>query len=77
VGINNRDLKTFEVDIETSIVLGNKLPKEILKISESGISDVESVKHLREHGFKGFLMGENFMRTENPAKTCEEFIALI
>ena len=74
VGINNRDLTTFVTDINHSILLGKKIPQQYLKISESGISKPESVVNLRKAGFKGFLMGENFMKTEEPAQTLKLFI---
>ncbi|MFV0553995.1 MAG: bifunctional indole-3-glycerol phosphate synthase/phosphoribosylanthranilate isomerase, partial [Mangrovibacterium sp.] len=75
VGINNRDLSTFEVDVEASIQLASQLPADVLCISESGLSEVETVKYLRSKGFKGFLMGENFMKEEKPAEACERFIS--
>ena len=74
VGINNRDLKTFEVDIQTSVLLGALIPEQFLKISESGISDPESISQLKVVGFKGFLIGETFMKTDDPGKACAEFI---
>lgn len=74
VGINNRNLGTFVTDIQISFELGNKIPKEFLKISESGISVPQTVKDLIAEGFKGFLMGENFMKTSNPGKALKEFI---
>jgi len=74
VGINNRDLKTFEVDIQTSVLLGALIPEQFLKISESGISDPESISQLKAVGFKGFLIGETFMKTDNPGNACAEFI---
>lgn len=74
VGVNNRNLKTFEVSLETSKALVLKIPKTKVTISESGISTVNAIKDLRNHGFKGFLIGENFMRTENPGMTAMEFI---
>ncbi len=77
VGINNRDLKTFTTDIQHTIELAQQIPAEYVKISESGISKPETVIHLRQEGFKGFLMGENFMKTENPAQTLKEFIAKV
>lgn len=73
VGINNRDLKTFEVNLDKSIELARKLPMDKLRISESGIHSPEDVMYLRENGFQGFLIGENFMKTENPGKACIEF----
>ena len=74
VGINNRNLKTFEVDLKASVALCNSIPDDYLKVSESGISNPETVKMLRSEGFRGFLMGENFMKTENPAQSLGEFI---
>lgn len=77
VGINNRNLGTFHTDVENSFQLAGQLPKETLLISESGISDPETVKRLQQAGFRGFLIGENFMRTASPGDTLEEFIASI
>jgi indole-3-glycerol phosphate synthase len=74
VGINNRNLKSFEVSLDQSLHLVNRLPSESVKVSESGISSVENIKLLREHGFKGFLIGETFMHKTNPAKACSQFI---
>jgi indole-3-glycerol phosphate synthase len=74
VGVNNRNLKTFEVDIQNSINLSGKIPNDFVKISESGISSVSAIKTLKEYGFQGFLIGENFMKTENPGLACKEFI---
>ncbi|WP_163710473.1 indole-3-glycerol phosphate synthase TrpC [Mangrovibacterium lignilyticum] len=75
VGVNNRNLKTFEVDIETSIRLGKLLPEDMIRISESGLSSIENIQYLRANGYQGFLMGENFMKTDNPAQACIDFIA--
>ena len=77
VGVNNRNLKTFEVNIDVSKELADLIPDEFVKISESGISNPETVIELRKYGYKGFLMGENFMKTENPALSLKEFIELI
>lgn len=74
VGINNRNLKTFAVDIETSVRLAAMMPESIVKISESGISTPEAVTRLMQHGYQGFLMGEYFMKQEDPAGACREFI---
>ena len=74
VGINNRNLKNFEVDLQHSVDLKNLLPKETLSVAESGIYSVESFKFLKEKGFDGFLMGEYFMKNKNPGKAFEEFI---
>lgn len=77
VGINNRNLKTFEVDLAASIKLCNSIPDDYLKVSESGISNPETVKMLRKEGFRGFLMGENFMKQADPAKGLKDFIAAL
>lgn len=74
VGINNRNLNTFEVDIENSIRLAGMLPKTILKIAESGIESAGVIKKLKDNGFSGFLIGEYFMRNSNPAAKCAELI---
>ena len=73
VGINNRNLKDFKVDLQHSVNLKNQLPTDILKIAESGIYSVEDFKFLKEKDFDGFLMGEYFMKTENPGSTFENF----
>ena len=77
IGINNRNLKTFEVDIENSINLANQIPDNCVKISESGLSDPKIISGLKEYGFNGFLIGENFMKTDNPGEACESFISQI
>ncbi|MFA6922864.1 MAG: indole-3-glycerol phosphate synthase TrpC [Bacteroidales bacterium] len=74
IGVNNRNLNDFKTDINTSIELSKKIPVEFLKISESGISSIEAIKNLRKCGFKGFLIGEYFMKTANPSKACADFI---
>ncbi len=74
VGINNRNLKTFVTDFDASMRLGEKLPTNFIKISESGLSKPETIVSLRNAGFKGFLMGEAFMKTENPAEALKRFI---
>ena len=77
IGINNRNLNTFEVDLENSIKLSNQIPDSSLKISESGISDPKIIMGLKEYGFQGFLIGETFMKQENPGEACLEFISQI
>ena len=77
IGINNRNLKTFKVDLEHSIQLANQIPDSCIKISESGLSDPRIITGLKEYGFQGFLIGENFMKTENPGLACKEFITQI
>lgn len=74
IGINNRNLKTFEVDLEHSVKLANQIPDSCIKISESGISDPRIISGLKEYGFQGFLIGENFMNQEHPGVACQEFI---
>jgi len=74
IGVNNRNLKTFEQNVQTSFDLVDFIPDKFVKISESGISKVETVKDLRRAGYKGFLMGENFMKEENPAEALKEFL---
>ena len=74
LGVNNRNLKTFEVNIETSVSLSQHIPPEFVRVSESGISSVSAVKMLRELGYQGFLVGETFMKTENPGESAREFI---
>ncbi len=74
VGINNRNLKTFEVNIDTSLQLVGKIPSGKTAIAESGINSVDAIVTLRNAGFKGFLIGENFMKEEHPGKAFEEFI---
>ncbi len=74
VGVNNRNLKTFEVSTDTSIVLAPKIPDGIIKISESGIDDHHTISKLQAHGYKGFLIGETFMRTEDPGNSADALI---
>jgi indole-3-glycerol phosphate synthase len=74
VGVNNRDLKTFTVDVERSIELSEKIPADKIKISESGISEVGTIVRLRQHGFKGFLIGENFMKNNDPSIAFADFV---
>lgn len=77
VGINNRNLKDFKVDLQHSVQLKNQLPKEVLSVAESGIYSLEDFTFLKEKGFDGFLMGEYFMKNTNPAKAFEEFSSQI
>jgi indole-3-glycerol phosphate synthase len=74
VGVNNRDLKTFTVDVNRSIELSEKIPADKIKISESGISDVDTIIRLRQYGFKGFLIGENFMKHIDPSIAFADFV---
>ena len=74
IGVNNRNLKTFKVSLETSKQLSSLIPYEFVKISESGISSIDAIKTLRPYGYKGFLIGENFMKTTNPGESATRFI---
>ncbi len=74
VGVNNRDLKTFTVDIQRSIDLSRKIPAGKVLIAESGISKVETILQMKDAGFRGFLIGENFMKESNPGAAFGEFV---
>ncbi len=74
IGINNRNLKTFEVSIQHSIQMRNQLPNGFVYVSESGIKSPRDVQMLKKHQFQGFLIGESFMKTENPPQACQKFI---
>lgn len=74
IGVNNRNLKTFEVDIATSLKLSSFIPDDFVKVSESGINAPETIKELRSYGFQGFLIGEHFMKTEDPGQSADKFI---
>lgn len=75
VGVNNRNLKDFNVSISNSIRLAQMLPPSLLKISESGIEDAQTIAKLRREGFRGFLIGTYFMREEDPGQACADFIS--
>ena len=74
-GINNRNLGSFVTDVDNSFRLAELLPKDAVKVSESGISNPDTVRALRQAGFRGFLIGENFMKTPDPGAALNEFIA--
>jgi indole-3-glycerol phosphate synthase len=74
VGVNNRNLKDFSVDLNTSITIANHIPNDKVKISESGISSYDAIKKLSKAGFDGFLMGEHFMLQDNPGEAAQNFI---
>lgn len=74
VGVNNRNLKTFEVSTAISLELATQIPDRFIKISESGLSDVATVIELQKAGYQGFLMGENFMKTKDPSQALRSFI---
>ena len=77
VGINNRSLKTFDVDIERSLKMAQQIPAGKLKIAESGIDDPTLIKLFRSSGYSGFLIGENFMKSSDPILAIQQFINLI
>ena len=74
IGVNNRNLKTFEVSIEISKDLSVLIPDSFVKISESGISSPKAILELKPYGFEGFLIGENFMKTDRPGESAAQFI---
>ena len=76
-GINNRNLGTFETDVNNSFQLIERLPAEGVKVSESGISDPDTIRQLRACGYKGFLIGETFMKEADPGLALKNFIAQI
>jgi indole-3-glycerol phosphate synthase len=75
VGVNNRNLKKMETDVQTSIDMAGMITGDFLKISESGINDPETINYLKGLGYQGFLIGEYFMKHENPARACKKFIS--
>lgn len=77
IGVNNRNLKTFEVDLENSINLASKIPNEFVKVSESGIESITSIKNLQKIGYQGFLIGETFMKNNHFSAFTKEFISKI
>jgi indole-3-glycerol phosphate synthase len=74
VGVNNRDLTRFVTDIAISMQLADKIPAEFVRISESGLSETQTLVRLRQSGYRGFLMGENFMKTPDPGRALADFI---
>ena len=74
IGVNNRNLKTFEVSLETSRQLAPLIPREFVKVSESGIANALDIQELQTFGYQGFLVGENFMKTDTPGKAAHQFI---
>lgn len=77
IGVNNRNLKDFTVSIEQSLALVDDIPDRYIKVTESGISDPATVRHLHVAGFQGFLIGENFMKTSNPAGAMADFVEAV
>ncbi|MEA1786820.1 indole-3-glycerol phosphate synthase TrpC [Arenibacter sp. GZD96] len=74
LGVNNRNLKTFEVRLETSKTLSSFIPNDFVKVSESGISTVAAIRELQQFGYQGFLIGENYMKTDDPGSSACDFI---
>ncbi len=74
LGVNNRDLKTFELNLEKSKELASKIPNDFVKVSESGINKIESIQDLKSFGFQGFLIGESFMKSSDPGDSALNFI---
>jgi indole-3-glycerol phosphate synthase len=74
VGVNNRDLNTMKIDIQQSVLMSELLPKDILKISESGIENIDTIIKLKLLGYNGFLIGSHFMKQPQPHLACKEFI---
>ena len=74
IGVNNRDLKTFNLSIEVSKRLAHRIPGTVVKVSESGIESVQAILDLKTYGYEGFLMGQNFMQHSRPETACKEFI---
>ena len=77
IGVNNRNLKDFTVSLDHSYDLVNKIPARYIKVSESGISDPVTIKELKAAGFHAFLIGENFMKTDDPSVAIQEFVAAL
>ncbi len=74
IGVNNRNLKNFEVSLETSRMLASRIPDEFVKVSESGLSQTSAIMSLRQEGYEGFLIGESFMASQDPGKSATNFI---
>lgn len=74
VGVNNRDLTTFSVSTKTSEQLAEKIPSHLVKITESGLNDAETIVRLKQLGYQGFLIGEAFMKTAKPEAACEKLV---
>ncbi|MCY1234884.1 Indole-3-glycerol phosphate synthase [compost metagenome] len=74
IGVNNRNLNNFETSLTNSFELAASIPNDFVKISESGINTPEDIQKLKKYGFEGFLVGESFMKTNNPGLALEKFI---
>ena len=74
LGVNNRNLGTFVTDVQNSFRMAARLPEDKVLVSESGISNPDTIRLLREAGYRGFLIGESFMKTDNPGLALKQFI---
>lgn len=74
IGVNNRNLKTFKIDLDISRTLARMMPKDVVKVSESGIESPQTIIELSGYGYDGFLMGQNFMQHSSPEHACKAFI---
>ena len=77
VGVNNRNLKNFEVDLEHSVRMAEKIENDFIKIAESGMNNVSNIRYLKQYGFKGFLIGEYFMKQKNPGMAFKKFVSAL
>ena len=77
IGVNNRDLKTLKINLETSFSLIHKLPKDVIKVAESGIENPADIVKLKSAGYSGFLIGSYFMKHPEPSVACKDFITLL
>jgi len=75
IGVNTRDLRTFKVDAETAIRLADQVPKNVVKVAESGIQSGEDIARLRAAGYQAFLIGESLMRAERPGEALRALVA--
>ena len=75
IGVNNRNLGTFVTDVQNSFRMAARLPDDKVLVSESGISNPDTIRLLREAGYRGFLIGETFMKTDNPGEALKNFIS--
>ena len=75
IGVNSRDLSTFQVNLETALRLGPAIPPPMVRVAESGIQSAEDIKKLRAAGFHAFLIGETLMRAESPGEALKKLLA--
>ncbi|MGH9669026.1 MAG: indole-3-glycerol phosphate synthase TrpC, partial [Terriglobales bacterium] len=75
IGVNSRDLETLQVNLETALRLGPRIPSQILRVAESGIQSAEDIRKLRDVGYQAFLVGESLMRAESPGEALKKLLA--